>query len=206
MPAADIVWAKDSSPGAIADFIAGMLTGDQPKAIAVPGGSTPGPILAELAKRDLDWPRIAVHLTDDRIVPYDHPASNFALLQHKLGATGAALAEPVEGMAPPPFDLVWIGMGADGHIASLFPNTDPTLDAQLGLVRITPDPLPPEAPFDRISMTLPALLRTRHLMLVAKGSAKRAVLDAAIAGESDLPIARLLKAARVPVTIFWGED
>lgn len=203
------VFAEDASVGAIADFIAGMLTGDQPKAIAVPGGSTPGPILERLAGEPLDWPRIAVYLTDDRIVPEDHPASNFALVDAALADTGAAIARLEEGFEPPPFDLVWIGMGADGHIASLFPNTDPRADAPLAVQRITPDPLPTKAPFERLTLTLPALVRTRHIMLVINGTEKRAVLDAAIRGENDLPIARLLGAAdraAVPITIFWSAE
>lgn len=204
-PITNVSFAPDASDAAIADFIAGLLTGDQPHALAVPGGSTPGPILDLLAEKPLEWKRIAVYLTDDRCVPFDHEASNFGMVQGKLATTGAALAEMREDAPTPPFDLVWIGMGADGHIASLFPNTNPQIDDPDTILRITPDPLPPEAPFDRLTMTLPALVRTRHLMLVIKGNAKKAVIDAAIAGEQDLPITRLLRAASSPVTVFWSE-
>jgi 6-phosphogluconolactonase len=199
-------FAPDASIEAITAFIAGMLADGKPRAIAVPGGSTPGPILAALAERsDIVWPDVAVWLTDDRCVPSDHKASNLGLLERSLAATGAALVPLEEGVTPPPFDLVWLGMGADGHIASLFPNTDPHADGALEVVRLTPDPLPPEAPFDRLSLTLSALVRARHVMLVLKGADKRKVLDDAMSGQSDLPIARLLKAASVPVTIFWSE-
>jgi len=204
--AAGASYAPDASIEAIADFVAGMLTGGKPRAIAVPGGSTPGPILAALAEReDIAWVDVAVWLTDDRCVPTDHAASNFGLLERSLAATGAALVPLEEGATPPPFDLVWLGMGADGHIASLFPNTDPHADGALEVVRLTPDPLPPEAPFDRLSLTLSALTRARHIMLVLKGADKRKVLDDALSGANDLPIARLLKAAHAPVTIFWSE-
>lgn len=200
-----VQFAADASVASIADFIAEVLAGGQSRCLAVPGGSTPGPILAALADRaDIGWGDISVWLTDDRIVPHDHKASNFGLLSRNLAATGAALVPLAEGMEPPPFDLVWLGMGADGHIASLFPNTDPQADAPLGVQRLTPDPLPPEAPFDRLTLTIPALVRARHIMLVLKGDDKKAVLDAAIAGTSDLPIARLLRAAKVPVTLFWS--
>ena len=202
----NVVFAPDTSADAIADFIAGLLTGDQPHALAVPGGSTPAPILEKLANRPLEWNRIAVHITDDRCVAHDHEASNFGMVEHKLAATGAALAEMREGMKTPFFDLIWIGMGVDGHIASLFPNIDPQMDDPDIVRRITPDPLPPEAPFDRLTMTLPALVRTKHLMLVIKGNDKKTVIDAAIAGENDFPIARLLRAATSPVTIFWSES
>ncbi|MEC7623062.1 MAG: 6-phosphogluconolactonase, partial [Pseudomonadota bacterium] len=100
------------------------------------------------------------------------------------------------------FDLAWLGMGADGHIASLFPNTDPRVDEPRAILRLTPDPLPPEAPFDRISLTLPSLLASDALVFVVRGDEKRVVLDQAIAGQHDLPVARLLKAATQPVTCF----
>jgi 6-phosphogluconolactonase len=93
-------------------------------------------------------------------------------------------------------------MGGDGHIASLFPNTDPRVDDPLPVRRLTPDPLPPEAPFDRISLTMPSLLASDELLLVMRGAEKRAVFDAAARGDSDLPIARLLSAAHQPVTCF----
>lgn len=207
MTTAGAHFASDASVEAIADFIAGMLAGGKPRAIAVPGGSTPGPILAALAEReDIAWVDVAVWLTDDRCVPTDHAASNFGLLERSLAATGAALVPLEQGATPPPFDLVWLGMGADGHIASLFPNTDPHANGALDVVRLTPDPLPPEAPFDRLSLTLSALVRARHIMLVLKGADKRKVLDDALGGANDLPIARLLKAAQAPVTIFWSEQ
>ncbi|MEZ5710465.1 MAG: 6-phosphogluconolactonase [Blastomonas sp.] len=194
----------DLSVDRVAGFIAAALAGEGPRAAAIPGGSTPAPYLAALATRDLHWASLAIHLTDDRIVPHDHAASNFGMVQRLLGSTGAAIAELREGAEPPAFDLVWLGMGADGHIASLFPDSTPALADGMAIRRITPDPLPPEAPFDRLTMTLAALVRTRQMMLVIKGTDKIAVLDDALAGRNDLPIARLLKAASCPVTIFRG--
>jgi 6-phosphogluconolactonase len=93
-------------------------------------------------------------------------------------------------------------MGGDGHIASLFPNTDPRADDPKRVRRLTPDPLPPEAPFDRLSLTIPALLDSDELLFVIRGAEKRAVFEAAAAGTNDLPVARLLAAARQPVTCF----
>jgi 6-phosphogluconolactonase len=93
-------------------------------------------------------------------------------------------------------------MGEDGHVASLFPSTDPRVDDAASIRLLTPDPLPPEAPFDRVSLTLPALLNSDQLLLVIRGAAKRGVFDAAAAGRSDTPVARLLAAARQPVTCF----
>ena len=67
---------------------------------------------------------------------------------------------------------------------------------------LTPDPLPPEAPFDRITLTIPALLDSDELMFVIRGDEKRALFEAAARRENDLPVARLLGAARQPVTCF----
>ncbi|HEX8058431.1 MAG TPA: 6-phosphogluconolactonase [Novosphingobium sp.] len=171
-------------------------------AVSIPGGSTPFPILAELVKAPLDWARIAVWPGDDRIVEESHPASNVGRIRALLEPVGARIVPLAEGARPPHFALVWLGMGEDGHVASLFPNTDPRADDPRRLRRITPDPLPPEAPFDRISLTIPALLDSDELLFVIRGADKRAVFDAAAAGASDLPVARLLAAARQPVTCF----
>ncbi len=173
-----------------------------PIAITVPGGSTPFPILAELAARSLDWSRIAVWPGDDRIVPEDHPASNVGRIRALLEPAGAMVIALTEGATPPHFAVAWLGMGGDGHIASLFPNTDPQADDPLALRRLTPDPLPPEAPFDRLSLTIPALLDSDAVIFVIRGADKLAVFEAAARGEHDLPVARLLQAARQPVTCF----
>lgn len=171
-------------------------------AITIPGGSTPFPILAALADRELDWSRIAVWPGDDRIVAEDHPASNVGRIRAALEPLGAWVVALAEDAMPPHFALTWLGMGGDGHIASLFSNTDPQVDDPQALRRLVPDPLPPEAPFARLSLTIPALLDSDALLFVMRGADKRAVFDAAIRGEHDLPVARLLGAAHQPVTCF----
>lgn len=171
-------------------------------AITIPGGSTPFPILAELAELGLDWSRITVWPGDDRIVAEDHPASNVGRIRATLEPLGATVVALAEGAEPPHFALAWLGMGIDGHIASLFPNTDPRVEDPLPLRKLVPDPLPPEAPFVRLSLTMPALLNSDALVFVAKGEEKRALFEAALEGEHDLPVARLLAAATQPVTCF----
>jgi 6-phosphogluconolactonase len=171
-------------------------------AISVPGGSTPFPILAELAHAPLDWSRIAVWPGDDRLVDESHPASNVGRIRALLEPAGARIVPLAEKAVPPHFALVWLGMGADGHVASLFPNTDPRADDAARLRRLTPDPLPPEAPFDRLTLTIPALLDSDALLFVVRGDDKRALFEDAAAGRGDLPVARLLAAARQPVTCF----
>lgn len=171
-------------------------------AVTVPGGSTPFPIFDLLAAMDLPWERISVWPGDDRIVAEDHPASNVGKIRARLEPVGATVVALEEGITPPHFAVAWLGMGADGHIASLFPNTDPQPDDAQALRRLTPDPLPPEAPFDRLTLTMPALADSDEVMFVIRGDDKRAVLDAAIAGENDLPVARFLKLVEQKVTCF----
>lgn len=171
-------------------------------AITIPGGSTPFPILAELAKLGLDWERIAVWPGDDRVVAEDHPASNVGRIRAALEPLGARVVALSESARPPHFALTWLGMGGDGHVASLFPNTDPRADEPRRVVKLVPDPLPPEAPFARLSLTIPALLNSDAVVFVIRGADKRAVFQAALSGEHDLPVARLLAAADQPVLCF----
>jgi 6-phosphogluconolactonase len=173
-----------------------------PVAIAVPGGSTPFPILEALRHEPLEWRRITVWPGDDRVVSEDHPASNSGRIRALLEPAGAEVVTLTEMEQVPRFALVWLGMGADGHVASLFPSSDPRVDDPRMVRRLTPDPLPPEAPFDRITLTLPALLASDALLFVIRGEDKRAVFEAAARGDSDLPVARLLGAAGQPVTCF----
>ncbi|WP_114521635.1 6-phosphogluconolactonase [Altererythrobacter sp. ZODW24] len=179
-----------------------LAAGDGPIAITMPGGSTPFPILEILVQRRLDWSRITVWPGDDRVVPEDHAASNTGKIRALLEPVGATVAALNVMEEIPHFTLAWLGMGADGHIASLFPNTDPQVNDPQPVRLLTPDPLPPEAPFDRITLTIPSLLNSDDLLFVIRGDDKRAVFDAAIKGEHDLPIARLLGAAGQPVTCF----
>lgn len=198
---------ENADAAGIAAWLAGRLAGALASAkgtvaIAIPGGSTPFPILAELAGHKLDWTRIEVWPTDERVVPEGHPASNVGRIRAALKPLGARIVALDADAAPPHFALVWLGMGEDGHIASLFPSSDPRPDDSLPVRRLTPDPLPPEAPFDRLSMTIPALLDCAELLFVIRGRAKSALFAEAARGENDLPVARLLAASAKPVTCF----
>lgn len=183
-------------------LVTALAETDGTLAITIPGGSTPFPILARLDPEAVDWSRIAVWPGDDRVVAEDHPASNVGRIRRALEPLGATVVALSKDAQPPHFALTWLGMGADGHIASLFPNTDPQAGDPLPVRRLVPDPLPPEAPFARLSLTIPALLDSDALVFVIRGADKRTVFDAAVAGEHDLPVARLLRAARQPVTCF----
>ena len=198
-----IEFAPDGSDAAVAARIAALVRGPGNKVFAVPGGTTPAPIFARLAEQNLDWPTVTLWPTDERIVSSAHKASNIGRLMKAFGTTGARLQPLAVGQPVPHFDLAWLGMGTDGHIASLFPSIDPDPDAPPAVIRITPDPLPPEAPFERLTLTLAALASAHDIILVVRGKAKRELLEAAAAGANDLPVARLLAAATVPVTAFW---
>jgi 6-phosphogluconolactonase len=196
---------EDANHAVIAEWLCARLGGAA--AITVPGGATPFPIIAALIDHGgIVWEDQEVWPNDDRIVSEDHEASNTGKLRALLEPEGARIVPLAEGARPPHFALTWLGMGPDGHIASLFPNTDPQADDPQAVRRITPDPLPPHAPFDRITLTIPALLDTQAILFTLGGAAdKRAVFEAAMLGKNDLPIARLLAAARardIPVTVF----
>jgi 6-phosphogluconolactonase len=196
--------------------------------VAFPGGSTPKPILERLAQANLRWKNVTIIPTDDRLVPVDNPLSNVAMIakifipkgarvlpitseaaDHKL-AGNAANARLADLHWPP--DLVWLGMGADGHTASIFPGPD-LEDALNGgkdvrAVGVAPDPLPPEAPVNRVTLTAAAIAAARVTMLVISGATKRQVLETAIeqGAKSSYPIGRLLEKVTVPVDIYCLDD
>jgi len=203
----NVTIVENCNDAAIADWLAARLgealsASAGPVTITVPGGSTPFPIIEALLAHDLDWTRLVVWPGDDRVVPEDHAASNTGRLRDLFEPAGAEVVTLTEMEAVPRFALAWLGMGTDGHIASLFPNTDPRVDDPRRIVRLTPDPLPPEAPFDRISLTMPALLASDALLFVIRGEEKRTIFEQALVGKHDFPVARLLGAAKQPVTCF----
>ena len=141
------------------------------------------------------------------------PSSNTALepVTAVDGDIDASLAQARSLLAthPQPFDAVLLGMGADGHFASLFPGAANladglALDSGADAIATLPDPLPPEAPFARISLTLPRLLRARAVHLVASGHDKRAILRRAQQEpQAPYPVATLLHAP-ASIHIHWS--
>lgn len=204
---AQITIIDEADDAVIANWLAARLgdalaRSEGPVAVTVPGGSTPFPIMERLVRQDIDWSRIVVWPNDDRVVPVDHPASNAGRMRAIFEPAGAEVVTLSEMEQVPRFALAWLGMGEDGHIASLFPNVDPRPDDARRIVRLTPDPLPPEAPFERVSLSMPALLDSEAIVFVIRGEKKRTVFDGAVGGAHDLPIARFLSAASQPVTCF----
>jgi 6-phosphogluconolactonase len=180
------------------------------------GGRSPGPVFDRLcASTALDWSRVIVTLSDERCVPADDPVSNAKAVRERLLKDRAAKAHflplwpqpSAEALAAvTPFDAVMLGMGEDGHIASLIPG-DP--DLELGLT--TPDALRSvpaglgKPPVARVTLTLSALLTARAAFLLVAGEAKRGVIERALAGE-DLPVGRYISQSKAPVRILWSPD
>lgn len=179
------------------------------------GGRSPGPIYDRLADAALDWNRVVVTLSDERCVPPDDPASNAGLVRERLLQRNARRAhflplwpepEAAALAAIQPFDAVMLGMGEDGHVASLIPG-DPGLEDGLTTADLT-RPVPAglgKPPVARITLTLNALLHARAIFLLIAGETKRGVVARAQAGE-DLPVGRLVSQSRAPVRIFWTPD
>lgn len=193
------------------------------------GGSTPAPIYRRMARTDLDWSRVAVTLVDERYVPETSPDSNAALIKQTL-MTGpaaaarfvplyhsevtvdraAALAAHALAREGGRLDAVLLGMGEDGHICSMFPNS-PTLKTLLSPT-LPPTVLgvPPgrdgAAPgLERLSINLPYLMGARRVVLALTGAAKRSVFEREAAGDPAVqPIAALI-AAGVPLDVLWTE-
>lgn len=202
---APVRWAEPGDAAAVADRIAQELAKPGPKRIAFTGGSTPIKVLALLKDRPLDWSKVTIALTDDRRVPDDHPASNFGKIFAALGDSGASFERLEEGMAVAPFDLVWLGMGEDGHVASLFPHMHALVRPGPTVIATTPIPLPPEAPFDRLSLNRKALKASGEIILVVTGASKKALIERVLAGDDRYPVADFLRGQGPPVTIYWSE-
>ena len=195
--------------------------------LAVSGGKSPLPLFQALRKQPLDWSHVSVTLVDERCVPHDHLDSNTALVRHHLLQEAASAATfvpwfdtlPAElddaalqtladgasarlATAPWPWDLAVLGMGEDGHTASLFaaaPGLKQALRAS-GPVAWT---RPPNAPHARLTLTLPALLATRELVLPLLGPSKLRVYQQARLREDDLlPISLILHQHQTPVSVW----
>ncbi|TZG25691.1 6-phosphogluconolactonase [Sphingomonas montanisoli] len=181
--------------------------------VVLPGGRSQIAMLTGLASYHLPWNRITITTTDERQVPFDHPLSNIGSLQRVFqGRCGSAAkfvaldrAEAASDIHLP-FDLVILGMGADGHIASLFPGFPVDGDDPRHLIETMPDPVPINAPVARRSWNLTALTQTNRTLLVCAGKAKRAALERALTSSETSPLAAFLRRARGLVTVHWAED
>lgn len=202
---ASVHWADPGDLHAVAERIAAEVARPGKKRIAIAGGSTPEKVLALLGERALDWRGTTVVPTDDRQVPAAHPASNVGKLRAALAGTRAQVRALEAGKRAKPFDLVWLGMGEDGHVASLFPHMCAEPERAPRVIATRPIPLPAEAPFARISLNRAALVQTAEIILVVTGVTKRRVIERALNGGDALPVSDFLRGYGPPLTIYWSE-
>ena len=226
-------WWEYDSVGELADAVAGdvgfiidsAVDARGSSLIAVPGGTTGPKIFPKLAAQSLPWKKVAIIPTDDRLVPMDDERSNVRAIAKTFLPLGARVVPIAADIAdyrlagnsadarlqdlPWPPDLVWLGVGKDGHTASIFPGPDmqDALDAPKTrrAVGVMPDPLPQDAPVARVTLTRAAILSARTILITITGQKKREVLEQAIADghSSKLPIGRVLAEAEQPIDIHW---
>ena len=214
---------------ALAEQTTAMLAADinasGSASLVVSGGRTPMGFFHLLSQQDLDWSAVTITLADERWVENQHQDSNEKLVRENLLINNAvqanfvaaknAATNAVDGEADLEqslaaigrFTVVILGMGDDGHTASLFPDAEALalgLDMNSGRTAIAVTP--PAAPHQRISMTLPRLLNTERLIVHISGQNKQKVLDQANAGNNveELPIRAILQQTQVPATVFWA--
>ena len=188
--------------------------------LAVSGGRSPIPVFVELSAADICWKNVHISLVDERFVAPDDENSNEHLVRTHLLKRHAARAH-FKGLITDPgnidrcveqanrqagkINIAVLGMGDDGHTASLFPNAPQlaqALDAsqQKGYISVTPV----TAPYERISMTLTALLETEQLILSIAGKQKKEVFElASQAATPALPISYLISQNKVPFNVYW---
>jgi 6-phosphogluconolactonase len=193
--------------------------------LALAGGTTPGPLYEALSNLPLPWEKVSVTLTDERWVSPQDPASNEWLLRdlllrrraasatfygfktnHAKATGGAATAE--KRIAPiMPFDICLIGMGSDGHIASLIPGAegydaavDPLNTKKVAGIHSDGAAGSPE----RMTLTLSGILSSRRIVLLFMGADKLAIYNEAKEGRGNSPVRDLLAQKKTPVHAFWA--
>ena len=185
----------------IPEAAARLFLHERPRTIALAGGRTPQGVYARLATERYDWSSVDVFFGDERCVPLEHPDSNFRMAKEALLSKVPARVHRMHGetcdaagyeeelravfrMGTPTFDLVFLGMGADGHTASLFPGGRALDETRRLVVRVArPD-------HQRLTLTIPVLSASRLAVFLVSGAEKGQALQLVLAGE-DLPAARV---------------
>jgi len=215
----------DAVAGDVGFIIESAVDARDASLVAVPGGTTGPAVFGKLAAQKVPWKKVTIIPTDDRLVPMEDDRSNVRAIAKAFLPSGARVIPIAADIAdyrlagnsadarlqdlPWPPDLVWLGMGKDGHTASIFPGPDlqAALDAPKArrAIGVMPDPLPAEAPVARVTLTRSAILSARTILITITGAEKREVLEQAIADgqSSKLPIGRVLAEIEQPIDIHW---
>lgn len=222
----------DELAGALADFFVQRareaITARDAFHVALAGGTTPKSayaLLAESPLRDnIEWAKVHVYFSDERCVPPQSEESNFKTAddvflsrvsiprehiyrmrgeEYPLEAARAYAELVSENLGQVPlFDLIMLGMGADGHTASLFPGTDPLIDTDL-LVRA---PYVEKMKTYRLTFTPRVINNSRHAVIATEGSAKAAALHAALEGPHDPIVYPVQIVAPATGSLTWLAD
>lgn len=222
----DIEEMADAVAGDVGFIVESALDARGSCLLALPGGRTPKPIFARLAEAKLPWKKVTIIPTDDRLVPMQDERSNVRGIAEAFLRAGARVVPiateiPDHKLAgnsadarlqdlPWPPDLCWLGMGDDGHVASIFagPDLQDALDAPKArrAVGVLPDPMPADVPVARVTLTRASILSARTILVTITGQKKRDLLEQAIADgqSSKLPIGRVLAEAEQPIDIHWA--
>lgn len=212
---------------AIVNALKSDLSSADSASLVVSGGSTPVRLFKLLSETALEWSKVQVTLADERFLPPSHEDANAKLVHEHLLVNRAVEARFIPLVLNPadhdlnltqaleafqtiqqPFSAVVLGMGADGHFASLFPGSE-GVDAALGTEyegSALLDVVPKAAPYRRISMSLKALVNCRHLFLHCYGDEKASVINRAKKGsDHNLPVSYLLNQSVITPEIYWAE-
>ena len=213
----------DAAASAVVEALSAAIAGGGRGRLVVTGGRSPGLVYDRLSQTVLDWGRVDVTLSDERFVPPDHPASNQGLVASRLlnaqaaaarfiplwrpaaDAAACAAAAEAEVAALTPFHVTLLGMGPDGHVASLIPGAvglEAAMDPHGARMCLGFDQAIGDPPLPRITLTLAALLQSQAILILIAGAEKRRVVEDALAG-ADLPVAALLTQSRTPVRVLW---
>lgn len=208
----------------IASGLRSALASDERARLLLSGGDTPAPVYRALAGETMDWDRVVIALVDERWLPVDDSASNGRLVRDTLlhGKAYAAIFEPMldryrdleETVAAAnrnaqPAALAVFGMGADGHVASLFPamrGMDVALASRDAYLAVDAEGCPGARSWRwRVSMTPAAIVRTAQRVLLIRGEQKLQVLKRALEGDdrNEFPVRMLLFAPGNPTRIHW---